>query len=530
MSIDKQSVDYMKQALSAINLVEEPVSYQEYLDKKNNPAEDSEFDRDMKAEPSEPDHEVNMARSDLFKTMQYAKDIYMMLERVSEQEGIEGWVASKMTKAADYLSSVKHYIEHEIARADMAGEGQEVDEKAQSPYAIGMAKAMKMYKDKPPLSKKTIKKAHDIAKGVMGESTMTDNNKKKLSEGISIQTDTLEDQIALMTILKNAGLDPQQMNIQQQPSMDAPAPDMTPDVPAEVPGEEPEAEAFDNQPDEKFLDKDDFELKRNVTPNKDMGPASATHGDNPFTEGKVKGMMMDMEADAADMSKEEFIKAHGERYAYIWDRVQKELKYGTDESVEEAKSKPDYLDFDKDGDKKEPMKKALKDKEKTKKESAPSDTDSLIAELNKQYELMLIGGKQAQLGLTASARIVADETFYDGSRFVVAEVVDKGQEGLVAEDGSWEGETTPYRVAYHIVDDEIVGQVGAGEVPFLSRDGNGSFPIKHKANHLDLNDANFFENYITAVDKLKSMYEDLGSKLFGEVTATFGGCEMIRND
>ena len=30
----------------------------------------------------------------------------------------------------------------------------------------------------------------------------------------------------------------------------------------------------------------------------------------------------------------------------------------------EAKSKPDYLDFDKDGDKKEPMKKALKDKEK----------------------------------------------------------------------------------------------------------------------------------------------------------------------
>ena len=36
----------------------------------------------------------------------------------------------------------------------------------------------------------------------------------------------------------------------------------------------------------------------------------------------------------------------------------------TDESIEEAKKKekPDYLDFDKDGDKKEPMKKALKDK------------------------------------------------------------------------------------------------------------------------------------------------------------------------
>ena len=178
------------------------------------------------------------------------------------------------------------------------------------------------------------------------------------------------------------------------------------------------------------------------------------------------------------------------------------------------------------------MKKALKDKEKEKekKESASSDTDTLIAELNKQYELMLIGGKQAQLGLTASARVIADETMYDGSRFVVAEVVSKGEEGLVAEDGAWDGEVTPYRVAYHIVEDEIVGQVGAGEVPYLSKDGNGSFPIKHKLNNLDLNDANFFENYVVAVDKIKAMYEDLGAKMFGEVTSTFGGCEMIRND
>ena len=201
-------------------------------------------------------------------------------------------------------------------------------------------------------------------------------------EGIRIQTDSLEDQIALMTIMKNAGLDPQQMNIQQQPSQDMPAPDMTPDVPAEIPGEEPkdmpmdepESEAFDNQPNEKFLDKDDYELKRNKVSNKDMGPASATHGDNPleaieriaeqlnreyelFKEGRVKDMMLDMEADAADMSKEEFIKAHGERYAYVWDRVH-------DEMMEAKKSKPDYLDFDKDGDTKEPMKKALKDKEK----------------------------------------------------------------------------------------------------------------------------------------------------------------------
>jgi hypothetical protein len=38
--------------------------------------------------------------------------------------------------------------------------------KAQSPYAIGMAQAMKSTGDKPPLEKSTIKKAHDIAKAV----------------------------------------------------------------------------------------------------------------------------------------------------------------------------------------------------------------------------------------------------------------------------------------------------------------------------------------------------------------------------
>ena len=38
--------------------------------------------------------------------------------------------------------------------------------KARSPYAIGMAQAMKSTGDKPPLEKSTIKKAHDIAKSV----------------------------------------------------------------------------------------------------------------------------------------------------------------------------------------------------------------------------------------------------------------------------------------------------------------------------------------------------------------------------
>jgi len=43
-----------------------------------------------------------------------------------------------------------------------------------------------------------------------------------------------------------------------------------------------------------------------------------------FKEGAVKGWLMDMESDAAEMSRDEFIKKHGQRNANIWDRVNSE--------------------------------------------------------------------------------------------------------------------------------------------------------------------------------------------------------------
>ena len=33
---------------------------------------------------------------------------------VQELPGLEGWVASKITKASDYLSSVFHYLDYEM--------------------------------------------------------------------------------------------------------------------------------------------------------------------------------------------------------------------------------------------------------------------------------------------------------------------------------------------------------------------------------------------------------------------------------
>ena len=70
-----------------------------------------------------------------------------------------------------------HPGDNELAAEDLAGslraqyesfkESYQAEaKKARSPYAIGMAQAMKSTGDKPPLEKSTIKKAHDIAKSV----------------------------------------------------------------------------------------------------------------------------------------------------------------------------------------------------------------------------------------------------------------------------------------------------------------------------------------------------------------------------
>lgn len=76
-------------------------------------------DLSMDAKVMETDHEVQMARADLYKTAKYAVELHSMLKGISEAEGLEGWVQAKITKAADYISSVKHYLEYEMAQTDI---------------------------------------------------------------------------------------------------------------------------------------------------------------------------------------------------------------------------------------------------------------------------------------------------------------------------------------------------------------------------------------------------------------------------
>lgn len=59
------------------------------------------------------DHEVQMARSQMYSAAQTAIEIHRLLKDISEMEGLEGWVQSKLTLASEYLESVRDYLKYE---------------------------------------------------------------------------------------------------------------------------------------------------------------------------------------------------------------------------------------------------------------------------------------------------------------------------------------------------------------------------------------------------------------------------------
>ena len=65
------------------------------------------------AHAAEKDHEVQMARAELYKLAKYAIKLHEKLKGVSEAEGLEGWVQAKITKSADMIGSVYHHLDYQ---------------------------------------------------------------------------------------------------------------------------------------------------------------------------------------------------------------------------------------------------------------------------------------------------------------------------------------------------------------------------------------------------------------------------------
>lgn len=128
------------------------------------------------AAKAEMDHEVQMARADLYKIAKYAIKLHDMLRQIPESQGLEGWQQAKITKASDYISSVYHNLDYEMKFGGQSKEmqiptestykeslSQRLEEKAKSKAQqrfMGMVYAAK--KGEKPASKEVA----DVAKGM----------------------------------------------------------------------------------------------------------------------------------------------------------------------------------------------------------------------------------------------------------------------------------------------------------------------------------------------------------------------------
>jgi len=126
------------------------------------------------------DHEVEMARSDLFSAAKNAKKVYHMIKDVSEEDGLEGWVQEKIIKANDYLNTIREYLEGKQLQQEMTG-GVVAGGPAYEDVAEG-AKVDRMVKHVKSSEKKlghSDKEAENIAWATANKRGMLDNKNKK---------------------------------------------------------------------------------------------------------------------------------------------------------------------------------------------------------------------------------------------------------------------------------------------------------------------------------------------------------------
>jgi len=67
-----------------------------------------------------PDDEGSMAKKQLQQLSDYSNELFGML---NDNEQLESWVQSKITKAVDYISTVKHHLEYEMGEQTPEGCG-----------------------------------------------------------------------------------------------------------------------------------------------------------------------------------------------------------------------------------------------------------------------------------------------------------------------------------------------------------------------------------------------------------------------
>jgi len=247
-----------------------------------------------------PDNEGAMAKADLYKLANYSLKLFKMMEADAQ---LEGWVQAKITKAADYIASVYHYLEYEMKFSEY---GQAIDNND-----VYTESQKRQLKNKLLEAKEKIK---DLKKA-QAEKVKKKEKKEELSE-------------ARATDKKKGAV----------------------------------TKSEKSQYFAKTTSKDGKTTKGS-THEAGEGESEGDVRDRVERDARSKGETVDSfrkkELDEAKKAKKDYDKdgkVESEKDEVIGSRRK---AAGLDET---KGKKPDFLDMDKDGDKKEPMKKAVADK------------------------------------------------------------------------------------------------------------------------------------------------------------------------
>ena len=117
------------------------------------------------------DREGAMAKADLYKLANYSQKLF---KKINDEDQLEGWVQAKITKAADYIASVFHYMEYEmqfseygekIENSDMYTESQK--EAMKNLLAEAKSRIKDLKKEQAGRINESIKPAKKVAEGVL---------------------------------------------------------------------------------------------------------------------------------------------------------------------------------------------------------------------------------------------------------------------------------------------------------------------------------------------------------------------------
>jgi hypothetical protein len=357
-------------------------------------------------EPGQTDEEGAMAKADLYKLANYSFKLFKKLE---DNAQLEGWVQAKITKAADYIASVYHYLEyemefseygHKLDNSDVLSEGQKRALKNKLMEAKAKIKELKVKQAK----KSKVEETRMIGGGKEEQCTECGGTGVRLTMGMPVpdHVERKVDKYKRLTKATHAAhkrLDKNHNGIPDNQELD--------ELTAEYPGGstnfstgEVKGSYTPSKEVEEELSSTGGEITR---PSK--GVTRHTHNpnrftDEPHTEPKSQAKSRSAADKAGDKASDKAAAKDSKDYekknpgtvTRVKDgkkvdpnaKKEKEVDETYGQGVYEGKGKkPDFLDMDKDGDKKEPMKKAVADK---KKGSAPKKGVNPFAKKEKKTE------------------------------------------------------------------------------------------------------------------------------------------------